>query len=95
MSTTAAEEISDPEYLQLLDDLILGSYRGLKKQLEESPPKLGEFLKMIEMRLKAVPTGAHHRRFWEMLEEIRRNTLPDSKQSETLKPSSRDEEPKK
>jgi len=64
-----------PEGLSLLDELISSHYERLKTALEESPPKLGDWLKMLEMRLKLTPTGAGHKRFWQMLEEIRKSTV--------------------
>jgi hypothetical protein len=62
----------------MLDDLIRRCYRELLKSIEEDA-KLGDFLKMIELRRKLAPGDSDQKRFWKMLEKIRRETLGHDK----------------
>lgn len=64
-----------PEDLSMLDDLIKRCYRELLKSVEENA-KLGDFIKMIELRRKIAPDDSNQKKFWTMLEKIRRETLP-------------------
>jgi hypothetical protein len=61
--------------LKLLDDLIKNSFESVRKEFE-SKPKLGDWLKMLEMRAKLSPKDASHRELWRLLEEVRREVLP-------------------
>ncbi len=65
---------SSPEALRLLDDLIRRYYRELLKNLSENV-KLGDFIKMIELRRKLAPADAAQKEFWKMLEKIRQEAL--------------------
>jgi hypothetical protein len=58
----------------MLDDLIRRCYQELLKSIEEHP-KLGDFLKMVELRRKLAPGDSDQKQFWKMLEKIRRETL--------------------
>ena len=84
-----------PAYLALLDDLILEMYRKVRSEIQENPPKLGDLLKMIEMRLKATPATPKHQRFWKMLEEIRKNTLPSDSKSQSVQAGNKTKREKK
>jgi hypothetical protein len=66
-----------PEASGILDDFIGQYYRGLLDRLNEDPTnyKLGEFLKMIELRRKLNPDDAAQKQFWNMLEKIRQEKL--------------------
>ena len=66
-----------PEASRILDDFIGQYYRGLLDRLNEDPTnyKLGEFLKMIELRRKLNPDDAAQKQFWNMLERIRQERL--------------------
>ena len=68
----------------MLDDLIKLQYRGLLKSIEENA-KLGDFLKMVELRRKLTPDDSEQKRFWKMLAKIRREALSGK---ETGKPVS-------
>ncbi|MFQ6008091.1 MAG: hypothetical protein ACE5K8_03980 [Candidatus Zixiibacteriota bacterium] len=63
-----------PNDLSMLDDLIRRCYRELLKIVEQNP-KLGDFLKMIELRRKLAPSDADQKEFWKMLEQIRQEEL--------------------
>ena len=63
-----------PNDLSMLDDLIRRCYRELKNIIEQNP-KLGDFIKMIELRRKLAPSDADQQEFWRMLEQIRQEEL--------------------
>jgi len=63
-----------PENLTMLDDLLARYYRELLKSIEEKP-KLGDFIKMMELRHKIAPNDSDQKGFWKMLEKVRRDTL--------------------
>jgi hypothetical protein len=63
-----------PEDLTMLDDLIRSYYSELLKTVEGNA-KLGDFIKMIELRRKLAPADSDQKRFWRMLEKVRRETL--------------------
>ena len=63
--------------LDLLDQLISKCYEGLEKQQKEAP-KLGDFLKMIELRRKLTPHDESQKDLWQMLEKVRREVLESS-----------------
>ncbi len=69
-----------PEANGILDDFIGQYYRGLLDRLKEDPAnyKLGEFLKMIELRRKLNPDDAAQKQFWSMLERIRQERLGEA-----------------
>ncbi|MEA3296556.1 MAG: hypothetical protein U9R56_01685 [candidate division Zixibacteria bacterium] len=77
-----------PENLSMLDDLIRRCYRELLKNIEENA-KLGDFIKMIELRRKLSPGDSDQREFWKMLERIRRETASDRHVKKTTRNSSR------
>ena len=62
------------EAIALLDDLIARYYRQIRNNIDENP-KLGDFLKMIELRRKGSPSNSEQRKFWQMLEKIRKEEL--------------------
>lgn len=62
-----------PENLRMLDELIKRCYRELLKSIEENA-KLGDFIKMVELRRKIAPSDTDQKKFWCMLEEIRKET---------------------
>jgi hypothetical protein len=63
-----------PDDLSMLDELIRRCYRELKNIIEQNP-KLGDFIKMIELRRKLAPSDADQKEFWRMLEQIRQEEL--------------------
>ena len=62
--------------LDVLDDLIKSSYEKLKVSMEQEP-KLGDLIKMIELRHKLTPSASAQKEFWKMLDRIRGKALPD------------------
>lgn len=66
---------NDNSDLKFLDDLIAIFYEKLKKQLnKEKTFKLGDFLKMVELRNKLAPDSNSQKKLWDMLENIRKQT---------------------
>jgi len=63
-----------PDDLSMLDDLIRRYYRELLNSIKEHA-KLGDFIKMIELRRKLAPGDADQKEFWRMLEQIRQEAL--------------------
>ena len=63
-----------PDNLSMLDDLIRRCYEELLKSIQEHA-KLGDFLKMVELRRKLAPGDSDQEQFWKMLEKIRREAL--------------------
>ncbi len=68
----------------MLDDLIKRCYGELLKSIEENA-KLGDFLKMVELRRKLTPDDSEQKKLWKMLEKIRREALSGKR---TGKPNS-------
>ncbi|MEW5995226.1 MAG: hypothetical protein AB1744_12665 [Candidatus Zixiibacteriota bacterium] len=66
-----------PDDLRLLDDLIRRYYRELLCSIDKNV-KLGDFIKMIELRRKLAPGDTEQKQFWKMLERIRREELKRS-----------------
>lgn len=60
--------------LEVLDDLIERSYKQLLNTYIENA-KIGELLKMIELRNKLAPTRTEQQEFWEHIDKIRREQL--------------------
>ncbi|MEW6411651.1 MAG: hypothetical protein AB1483_04155 [Candidatus Zixiibacteriota bacterium] len=74
-----------PVGVDVLDGLIKNYYEKLIRVKSEDI-KIGDFLKMVEMRKKLMPSQADQEKFWKMLDDIRRKNLP-SDGKEPLKPS--------
>lgn len=77
MPRTSTKPPQFPNDLEMLDNLIGQCYRKLLKSAKKNP-KLGDLIKMIELRRKLAPGDADQKRFWQMLEKIRREELQDS-----------------
>lgn len=73
-----------PAYIALLDDLIKRHYDRLIAQ-ENEPAKIGDFIKMIELRRKLAPSDAEQQKFWEMLEKVRQQALGEKKEDSARK----------
>jgi hypothetical protein len=72
---TRSEKIKESsDCLDMLDELIEKWHEELKDKAEEQA-KLGDFLKMIELRHKLAPGNSGSKQFWKMLEQIRQEAL--------------------
>jgi hypothetical protein len=75
-TTEAADEAPVPGTdTGVLDSLIGTCYRQLITE-NRANAKLGDLLKMIELRRKLTPSDSSQKEFWQMLELIRSDTLP-------------------
>jgi hypothetical protein len=68
--------------MNMLDQLIKEHYNELKKQVGQEA-RIGDFIKMIELRRKLAPADVDQREFWSMLEKIRQDTLRPKKPRKT------------
>lgn len=73
MSSTKDNSAQSDSDLALLDDLLSRCAKKLAKEMEEKP-KLGDFIKMIELRRKIAPGDLDQQNLLKMLEKARRNS---------------------
>ncbi|MCK4632642.1 MAG: hypothetical protein KAT79_05190 [candidate division Zixibacteria bacterium] len=73
-----------PDDLALLDDLIGKCYSELVKSITKTA-KLGDFIKMIELRRKLAPAESDQKKFWNMLARIHRETASKSEKGTAKK----------
>jgi len=74
VAQVATDQDQNEHYLILLDDLIIREYRNLLEP-DNTSVRLGEFLKMIELRYKLTPPGSDQREFWAEMDRIRQQVL--------------------
>ena len=72
-----------PTDLQTLDELIRNHVRQLLAKPDKTA-KLGDLLKMIELRYKLAPGDQAQQEFWAMLEEVRREIYPQDHAEPTV-----------
>jgi len=63
-----------PQDIALMDDLIKKCYRELLKSVTKNV-KIGDFMKMIEFRRKLAPADSAQKKFWAMLDQVRKEAL--------------------
>lgn len=63
-----------PADVTMLDDLISACYKQLIEKMAEDA-KLGDFLKMVEMRAKMFRSESEQAEFWKMLAKVREEVL--------------------
>ena len=68
----------------ILDELIRKIYKRLLNDNEENF-KVGDLLKMIELRHKLAPSGAEQEKFWAILSKIRRDIQNNPATTDKLK----------
>ncbi len=68
----------------ILDELIRRSFKKLVVNVEENP-KLGDLLKMIELRRKLLPNAEDQKQLWTMLEKIRQEYLSKEGENDVRK----------
>ena len=61
-----------------MDELIRRYYQELLKSINENV-KVGDFIKMIEFRRKLAPAEAAQKKFWAMLDKVRKEALGGAK----------------
>ena len=76
--TKDAQTDEKPRDIQILDNLIERFYKEVNDETIKGM-KLGDLLKMIEIRRKLLPGGKDQKEFWKMIDNIRRESLDQSK----------------
>jgi hypothetical protein len=72
-----------PDDLEILEDLKEKLYGAI---LNDTPlPKVGDLLKVIEMKNKLSVTAKAEKKFWDMIDEIRKEELSGKKRSVSRK----------
>lgn len=72
--STGEPESSQSSDVSRLDELI-DLYCEEIKQNVKGNAKVGDLLKMVELKHKLAPADADQKKFWSMLDQIRRETL--------------------
>ncbi len=70
MKQTTGKSSDGSPWMRYFDDLI-ARYCRLFAEKDDENAKIGDLLKMIELRHKLTPGGAGQKRFWKLVEEIR------------------------
>jgi hypothetical protein len=70
------------EYAAMLDSFIELYYQHILQHIAKHA-KLGDLLKMIELRQKLMPDNSDLKEFWDMVERVRRQHLPSEAEGET------------
>jgi hypothetical protein len=78
--TTNQSVISD---LDILEDLKMIFYDAIKKN--DPIPKVGDLLKIIEMKNKLTVSGKAEKKFWEMIDKVRLEKLSSNNPSKSKK----------
>lgn len=65
--------------LEILEDLKIRLYQAIINN--ETPPKVGDLLKVMEMKNKLSVSGKAEKKFWDMINRIREKEL--SRKNET------------
>ncbi len=74
MNTQLSPASPPPTNLNMLDQLITKCFGELLDTVAKNI-KLGDFLKMIELRRRLAPSDADQKKFWDLLEQVRRDKL--------------------
>ncbi len=75
-----------PADVVMLDDLIKACYKQLVDKMAKDA-KLGDFLKMVEMRAKMFRSESEQAEFWKMLDKVRAETLAGNGSKKQTAPS--------
>jgi len=68
---------SETRALALLDDLLQESYDAVSRKFAANP-KLGTWLRMLELRMKLTPKQIAHKELWKLLARVRRDVLDEN-----------------
>lgn len=75
-TTHENERAAADDGLKLLDELIGKYYKTLIDRANDDA-KLGDFLKMVELRRKLTPENLEKKELWDLLQKIRREAMKD------------------
>jgi len=82
----ATTEEKLPDDIGMLDNLITELYKELLATIG-AKGKLGDLLKMIELRRKLAPQESAQKAFWEMMARIREEAMPKMKRDAANAPA--------
>jgi hypothetical protein len=77
------EKNNQTDDLEILEDLKQELYEKIKN--DKTQVKVGDLLKVIEMKNKLSVTGKAEKKFWEMINKIRKEELSDKSKSNSRK----------
>lgn len=78
--TDKHEQHSDLEILESIKNKLYKEFRS-----DNSKVKVGDLLKVLEMKNKLSVTGEAEKKFWEMINKIREEELTDKRKKTTRK----------
>ena len=81
-----AERKNSPLELGCILDRLIERYAAVLERQDDDTIKIGDFLKVIEVRSKLQPDNTTQAAFWSHLEEIRNDALGDAKGRSLAKP---------
>ena len=82
-SNSEEQEENKTEDLDILEDLKRKIYNAIKNN--EPQPKVGDLLKVIELKRKLSVEGKGEKKFWDMVNKIRQEELGKPKKSGSTK----------
>lgn len=75
-----------PEYIKLLDTLLVEyTEQALDKIRNNEEPKIGDLLKVLDKRIKLNPESAEQKKFWKMIDKIRKENQTVKKDNNVKK----------
>jgi hypothetical protein len=77
------ENTATHDDLEILEELKQKFYKEISQS--KTPPKVGELLKVIEMKSKLSVAGKAEKKFWEMINKIRQEELSGSARGRSRK----------
>lgn len=72
---TSGSPDSGEDTVSKLTTLINGFFTHINANMEQFA-KVGDLLKMMELRNKLLPDNSNQKEFWKMMEQIRKTKLP-------------------
>ncbi len=85
MSNENQEHESGRDSIARIDKVIEAGFDKLVERIEKDGLTIGEFQKMIDMKMKVAAKEPGNREFWDMLDKIRKTQLADKKPKATTK----------
>ncbi|MCP4703143.1 MAG: hypothetical protein GY865_00915 [candidate division Zixibacteria bacterium] len=80
---TDKKDVNKTDDLEILEDLKREIYDAIKSN--EPQPKVGDLLKVIELKRKLSVDGKGEKKFWDMVNKIRSEELNKPKKSTAIK----------
>jgi len=73
MATNDKIEPIPKDYISLLDTFLIEyTEQALEKIRNNEEPKIGDLLKVLEKRIKINPESSEQKKFWKMIDKIRK-----------------------